>query len=263
MAVLVRDGVRLAFDLTEGRKAPLVLIHGWCCTRAFMAPQFAYFAARGHTVLALDLSGHGESDKPDVAYTFARYCDDVRFMCEALGLERPVLVGHSMGGVVAFELAARLPQWPRALVMIDSGVARPEGTRAAAATAVVQMRGPDARAHLKRMVEQAFFLPTDDAARRAQILEIMCAAPNSVLVSGAEMIRDYDPAPAKGRVVAPALYIAANEPSPRSDLARLRALLPQVEIGRTVGTGHFCQLEVPDQVNAMIARFLTLALAED
>jgi pimeloyl-ACP methyl ester carboxylesterase len=237
-----------------------VLIHGWCCDRTFLAPQLHHFHARGHTVLALDLSGHGESDKPDQRYSFTRFGNDVRFLCEQLELDQPVLIGHSMGGVVAFELASRFPLWPRAIVMIDSGVACPDATRKAAAEALPLLEGPDGPAHLRAIAERAFFLPTDDAARRAHILDVMGQAPKAVMVSGAEMIRDYNPSPAKGRLVAPALYIAADEPSARSDLDRLKDLVPHVQTGRTVGSGHFCQLEVPDQVNAMIARFLLLTL---
>jgi pimeloyl-ACP methyl ester carboxylesterase len=58
----------------------------------------------------------------------------------------------------------------------------------------------------------------------------------------------------------PLLYISANEPAARCDIAALAALFPQIAFGRTVGSGHFCQLEVPDQVNAMIDRFVTTSL---
>jgi pimeloyl-ACP methyl ester carboxylesterase len=56
----------------------------------------------------------------------------------------------------------------------------------------------------------------------------------------------------------PALYIQAA--APRPELAQFRELCPQLVVGQTVGAGHFNQLEVPDQVNAMIERFLTISL---
>lgn len=260
MAFLHRDGVKLAYDLHEGSKTPLVLIHGWCCERTFMAAQFAYFAARGHTVLAPDLRGHGESDKPDERLTFDLFGADILFLCAALGIAHPVLIGHSMGGVATFELAARFPDFPRALVMLDSAVAKPAAATAFLTTIVEQMEAPDCRATLRRLIDDTFFIPTDDAARRAHILDVMMSAPQSVLVSGAYMLRDHDPSHAQGRITVPTLYIAADEPSPRSDLARLKEIVPQVQTGRTVGSGHFCQMEVPDQVNAMIQQFLKLAL---
>jgi pimeloyl-ACP methyl ester carboxylesterase len=72
--------------------------------------------------------------------------------------------------------------------------------------------------------------------------------------------RDYDPTAAGGGLTVPCLYVAANEPQPRSDMGRFREMFPQVLDGKTVGSGHFCQLEVPEQVNAMIDRFLAITL---
>ena len=86
----------------------------------------------------------------------------------------------------------------------------------------------------------------------------MALAQPHVVVSAMEGMRDYDPQLARGRIRVPSLYIAADEPAPRSDMAALRELLPQLVFGQTVGSGHFCQLEVPEQVNAMIDRFLTI-----
>jgi len=71
-------------------------------------------------------------------------------------------------------------------------------------------------------------------------------------------LADYDPGTA-GAVGVPALYVAADEPTARTDMGRMRVLLPQLLHGQTVGSGHFCQLEVPDQINAMIARFLAIS----
>jgi hypothetical protein len=54
--------------------------------------------------------------------------------------------------------------------------------------------------------------------------------------------------------------VEANEPQPRSDMARLHDMFPQILHGKTIDSGHFCQLEVPEQVNAMIDRFLATTL---
>lgn len=260
MPFLSRNGTRLAFDLAEGAGPPVVLIHGWCCDRTFMAEQFAHFATRGHRVLAMDLRGHGESDKPHENYSFQEFGDDVVFLCTALRFARPVLIGHSMGGIIAFDLARRLPDWPPAIAMIDAAAVLSDGARKAVAASVAQMQSTDAAANLRHLMESVFFVATDDAERRARILDTMSRAPTDLLISGAEALRDYDPSAAKGRLTAPALFIQADEPTPRSDLARMAELVPQLQIGRTVGSGHFCQLEVPEQVNAMLDRFLKLAL---
>ena len=55
--------------------------------------------------------------------------------------------------------------------------------------------------------------------------------------------------------------LAADEAKPRSDMARFHEMAPEILYGKTVGSGHFCQLEVPEQVDAMIDRFLAVTLA--
>jgi pimeloyl-ACP methyl ester carboxylesterase len=69
--------------------------------------------------VAADLRGHGQSDKPHDTYTIQLFADDPAFLCGELGLAKPVVIGHSMGGVVAFAFAARYPKLPSAIVTID------------------------------------------------------------------------------------------------------------------------------------------------
>ena len=76
-------------------------------------------------------------------------------------------------------------------------------------------------------------------------------------------LAEFKPGSLQGPSAAPSLYIAADEPSPRSDVARLKELAPGLLYGQTVGSGHFCQLEVPGQVNAMIDRFVQLLPQRD
>ena len=54
--------------------------------------------------------------------------------------------------------------------------------------------------------------------------------------------------------------VFADEAQPRSDMSRFHEMFPDILYGKTVGSGHFCQLEVPERVGAMIDRFLTIAL---
>ncbi len=100
---------------------PIILVHGWTCDHTYFAPQAEHF--RGdHRVISVDLRGHGESDKPQLDYTMAQFADDIAWLCEQLRVRKPVVIGHSMGGVIAFELAARHPDLPAAVVGVDSPI---------------------------------------------------------------------------------------------------------------------------------------------
>jgi pimeloyl-ACP methyl ester carboxylesterase len=74
-------------------------------------------------VAALDLGGHGASDKPSERFTMQGFADDVAFICDHLGLAKTIIIGHSMGGIVAFDLASRYPGLLSALVILDAAIA--------------------------------------------------------------------------------------------------------------------------------------------
>ncbi len=255
---LERDGVRLGYAEQPGDGPPVLLIHGWCCDHGYFAPQYEHFALRGHRVVAVDLRGHGASDRPVQPYTMQGFADDVAWLARQLGIARALVIGHSMGGIVAYDLAGRFPDLVSAVVMIDAAVVRPAASRNAITGLIEQLKLPDYGEIISRYVDAALMLPTDDPGRRRTILADMARATQHVAVAAMEGLRDYEPDLLDGAIVAPALYIGADEKPPRSDIERLNELVPQLAFGQTVGSGHFCQLEVPDQVNAMIDRFLAI-----
>lgn len=255
-----RDGVRLCYVEQTGSGMPVILVHGWCCDHSFMSPLFEHFAGRGHHVVAIDLRGHGGSDRPFQRYAIADFADDVVWLAGRLGIKSPLVVGHSMGGIIAFDIAARHPRLPSAIAMIDAAVVRPSSSRTAIGKLIEQLRGDDYVAVLRDYVDRVLFLPTDTPALKDRILDGMGAATQHVAAAAMEGLRDYEPEIARGRLAVPSLYIAADE-TPRTDIAVLKQLVPQLAFGQTVGSGHFCQMEVPDQVNAMIDRFIAIAFA--
>lgn len=258
MKIAIRDGVALRYERADGGKGPpILLVHGWCCDHSFFAPQFEHFADAGHTVVALDLRGHGASDAPAGAYSMQVFSDDVAWLVGELGLERPVVVGHSMGGIVAFDLAVRHPGVPAAIAMIDSAVFRPAASRANMRAFLEKLKGEGYREAVAAYVEAALFLPTDDAANKAPILARMTATARDVMIGAFEGMRDFDPL-AAGPPKVPSLFIAADD-KPLSDMPSFFKLMPDLLFGQTVGSGHFAPLEVPDQINPMLTRFIRLA----
>ena len=151
MPFLRRDEVALYFEKIDGRAPPIVLLHGWCCDHTFLAAQAAHFAQAGRSVVAVDLRGHGRSEKPQQAYTMQVFADDVAWMCRQLGLAKPVLVGHSMGGIVAFDIATRHPELPAAIVMLNAAGVLPATARATIPPFLDKLRGPGYAARAARL----------------------------------------------------------------------------------------------------------------
>jgi pimeloyl-ACP methyl ester carboxylesterase len=260
MPTLSRDGVVLAYGEAGHGEPPFLFVHGLACDRRYFAPQVQHFS-RTHRTIAVDLRGHGESDKPAQAYTMDGLAADLAWICGELGVARPVVVGHSMGGVVALLLAAHYPELPAAIVMVDMPTAALDGPPPPGdprSKMTEGLRGSEYREVARAFVER-MFLPTDDPERRVWIVEGMTSTPQHVFCSAVEQVWTADLAHAASRCTVPALYIQSA--TPRPELDRLVQLCPQLVVGRTVGAGHFNMLEVPDQVNAMIERFLATSVA--
>lgn len=103
----------------EGTGQVVVFIHGWTCSGRFFQRQLPYFA-RSHRVVIPDLRGHGRSEKTLGGHTLPQYAEDLRSLFDLLSIERPVLVGWSMGVEVAWEyLRAYGPGSVAGLVIVD------------------------------------------------------------------------------------------------------------------------------------------------
>ena len=126
------DGARLTFRADDGLEivgevrgqgdTALVFLHGWCGDREYWKHQVEVFAA-DYRVVALDQAGHGESGKLGggrKAWTADGLAGDVEAVVKALGLKRVILVGHSMGGLVALLAANRMPGTVVAVIGVDT-----------------------------------------------------------------------------------------------------------------------------------------------
>jgi pimeloyl-ACP methyl ester carboxylesterase len=108
----------------EDSAVPLVLIHGLASNALLWEGAALEFAALGHAVVAVDLRGHGLSEKPDDGYDMQTVTNDVAGVLRVLasqGYERPVVAGQSWGGNVVVELAHVFPELIRGVVAVDGG----------------------------------------------------------------------------------------------------------------------------------------------
>jgi pimeloyl-ACP methyl ester carboxylesterase len=229
----------LSYDETGAGEPALLFLHGWCGDRSFFAPEFEHFS-RSHRVVSVDLPGHGQSAIPD-EYTIEAFAGDVAELAGALRLGRCVVFGHSIGAMVALALSQLAPEHVRAVALIDPPPLSKEVWEGFAPQLIASFSGPDGPTGRRQFVEQ-MFLPTDDAARRTRIIATMTAVPNDMAV-----LRQCE---------VPVVTISSAVPT--NDAASLLAANSAMTFGQAVGAGHFLQLEVPEQVNPMIERFLAI-----
>jgi pimeloyl-ACP methyl ester carboxylesterase len=114
-----KDGVTIVYDYRGEGDTTLVFLHGWACNRTFFKHQLDEFAG-DYKVVAIDLAGHGESGTSRDNWSILELAGDVEQVVEKLDLERVILVGHSMGGTVSLEAAARMPERVIGVVGVDT-----------------------------------------------------------------------------------------------------------------------------------------------
>jgi len=275
---LVRDGVRLAHfesgptasEPASAQTPPLVLVNGWTGDHGIFTPQMAHFG-RTRRVVAVDLRGHGASDAPAQGYTMAGFADDIAWQCAQLGLKEPVMIGHSFGGAVVLELCGRHPELASGLVMIDSVVMAREGLRDSPdlQRLLDGVAGANYRAVLTTNAWE-IGCGFDDPARRQMIYETYILPPCEKIPQHAayatikNFALNYDSVPAAKACKIPMAYISADVPlvNMARDLERLQEICPQLVVAKTMLAGHFNTIEVADQVNAMLDRFLAVGLRQ-
>jgi pimeloyl-ACP methyl ester carboxylesterase len=108
------------FYRREGWGPPILLIHGITGSSATWDDVIPFLSDR-HTVIAPDLLGHGDSAKPRGDYSLGAYASGIRDLMRAIGHDTATVVGHSLGGGVAMQLAYQFPEMAQRLVLVDSG----------------------------------------------------------------------------------------------------------------------------------------------
>jgi pimeloyl-ACP methyl ester carboxylesterase len=245
-------GVKLYYERSGSGTPELLFLPGWCCDHTAFQPQFDHFAA-ACAVTAVDLRGVGKSDSPPDGYSIPELADDVAAFCAAVGIEKPVVVGHSLGGMICVELGGRPQPLPSALVLVDPGPIDPLPATVEFFTGFAeQLEGPDG-AELRRAYVHDFGTRDEHLAR--WIVEHMCIPDQHAAAAVIRGVSEWNGREPFERCDVPVLLLR-DEVGEDSDVVRLRAMKPDLQVGITVGAGHFHQLEVPEQVNAMIERFL-------
>jgi pimeloyl-ACP methyl ester carboxylesterase len=204
----------------------------------------------------MDPRGFGLSDKSKQVYSIERWADDIAWIAQQIGIERAVIVGHSLGGAVALAAAANHPGFVAGAVLCDPVVVPAPKTRERWIRLANDLKGSGYIDVARKFIGTALFIDSDDPAQKERILDEMVATEQPIAQATFAAIAAFDSHEAAKRCSVPILNIDAAYPVP--DLATFRKICPTLITGQTVGAGHFHQLLVPDQINAMIERFLVL-----
>lgn len=245
----------------------LVLLHGIGGNRHVWPAQFETFVTAGYRVVAWDMPGYGESAMPAEA-TMASLADSLRTLLDTLGPSRFVLVGHSMGGMVAQELMARGAPFTRdiaALVLCGTSPAfgKPDGDFQR--EFVRQRTAPlDAGKTLREMAEAIVpgMLGEPDAAARegahALAVDAMGALTPDAYRAALQALVGFEQRTALARLAVPVLLIAGEHDTnaPPKVMARMAESIPDARYVCLPGAGHLMNLTHPAAFDAEVRAFL-------
>ena len=247
------DGSRVHYkSFGKGREA-LVFVHGWTCNMSFWRGQVPAFETKSR-VIAIDLPGHGQSDKPHVDYSMDFFARSVDAVLRDAGVDRAVLVGHSMGTPVIRQFYRKYPNKTLALVLVD-GALRPFADEATMAKFIEPLRGPNYNEAASQFVA-GMLAPVSSPALREEIKSMMLSTPQYVAVSAmdgmtSKVIWTND------KINVPVLAIMAKSPFwPADNEQFYRGLAPNLEYHMWEGVSHFLMMEKPGEFNEALAAFL-------
>src|SRR5258705_3607908 len=247
------DGARIHYrNYGKGREA-LVLIHGWSCNLDNWRDQVPDFAKRNR-VIALDLPGHGQSDKPELVYSMDLFARAIDAVMRDAKVERGVLVGHSMGTPIVRQFYRKDPGQTLAIVIVDGGL-RPFGDKKMRDGFVAAFRAPNYKDAGQQMFAQMAG-PQLSAEAKEHIKTSFLNTPQHVLVSAMEGMNDesiYGP----DKMNVPVLAILAKSPFWPADTEQFfRSVAPNLDFQMWEGVGHFLMMEKPKEFNEAVIVFL-------
>jgi pimeloyl-ACP methyl ester carboxylesterase len=251
-----RAPVTLAYSTSGAGDPVCVLLHGITLDRHDLRP-LADPLAQTHTVVSLDLRGHGESPGGS-GLEIEDLATDVCALADDLDLSSAVLIGHSLGGNVALAAAARAPARFGGLVILDSTPMPTPEALAWLEGLVDSIHGPDYATVWPEFCRTALFGWTADDQLRTSLSSHMGSAPPELTRPIVRSFTDY--AAHRGRTDLAACDMAVlivSSSSPTNDADAVREAAPQTVFAQVAGSGHFMHHEVPDQLYAMVEHFVT------
>ena len=265
----LRSGLKVrVVERGNPESRPVVLIHGWGCSVYVFRRNMPALAEAGFRVIAVDLKGHGLSDKPIAPeeYTIDSLVEHLRDILDVLELERPALAGHSLGGSLIYHFASRYPARASCL-----GLLSPVGLNGVPLMWLYRALTPKILTPMLRQIKPRLIVKL--ALRRAygrrahfterDVEEFLAPSqfPEYALAMR-ELLHHYDWTAGKNRPLTPVDMPAAgvwgslDHMMPDDGMGVYVPLLPRMVLRAIPEAGHIIPEETPDEVNSVLLALL-------
>jgi pimeloyl-ACP methyl ester carboxylesterase len=251
------DNTRLYYE-DQGSGAPLFLIHGLGSSAQDWENQVAHFA-KSFRVIAPDLRGHGRSDKPAGGYSIRRFADDIAGLMSTLRTGPAHVVGLSLGGGVAFQLALDAPQLLRTLTIVNSApemILRTWQQKFAIGSrrVIVRMLGLPG---FGRMLSKKLFPSPEHGAQRNTFEERFARNDPQAYTASLNALIGWSVSARLGEIRCPTLVITADQDyTPVAFKEAYVAQIPNAHLAVVPDSRHALPMERPEAFNRVLMDFL-------
>jgi len=246
---------------------PVIFLHGIGGAARSFAPQIASFGARGYQPVALDLVGYGGREPVD-AMTFDALAEDVEASIANSALHKPVLVGHSMGGMVVQTLLRRRPDGYRAAILSCTSPAfgNPSGDfqKKFVADRLAPLDAGKTMADNAASAADGIMGADPDPAGRALFMEGYAAVPERTYRAAVKCLVTFDERANLPKIKVPVLCLAAehDRQAPPNVIEKMASKIPGAYYFCIADRGHMPNLEAPAAFDAAILNFLDHAIGD-
>lgn len=247
------------YSLSGKGQTTLVFVHGWCINRSYWQAQEEKFRS-DYQIVTIDLAGHDEDTTANSLQRIEAYADDVVHLVESLGLERIVLIGHSMAGDINLHVYEKIPQRVVGFIGIDNfhelgkEYTAEENKQTEEVLALMQN---DFVTIVRQYAEASLFAPQTDSSVRARVLYDITKARKDIAVAE---LRSLAVQNVEERRIAPKLTIPLmlihSDRSPINEEYLKKYCGKGYRIRSVHGSGHYPMIEVPDEFNSRLAETL-------
>ena len=257
MPQLEVDGAALTYDdegPRDGAGVPLVFIHGWTANRHRWDHQVAHFAEQ-RRVIRLDLRGHGESTGAGVR-TIEELARDVLALLDHLKVERFVLVGHSMGGMISQTITLAHPERVERMVLVNS-IGRMTYSRGRGLLMAVSTLAPF-KLFVAANIQRAF-APGHPREEVREYVRASADTPKEVVMTLYGAMRAFDVLDRAGEILTPTLMIHGYHDIqlPVQQMLRMAKAYPDATV-RIIDAGHELPVQKPAELTAALDAFVTV-----
>ena len=247
--------VTVRYTRSGGDKPPALLLHGLMGSGATWTPVARQLKEQFDVILP-DARGHGGSSAPAIGYRYADLAEDAISLIDNLALSRPVLIGHSMGGLTAALVASRMGHRLRCLVLADPTFLTPERQREVYDSDVAGQHAQAVSRGRAALVEEALARPT---RRSAELVELQVEARLNTSSAAIDILRPPNPPYLElvSTIAIPTLLVIGDKTIVTVDMAtELREHNPNLQIARIDDAGHGLPFDHPEQLAQSILDFV-------